>query len=242
MHRIGGQHCAFGLRGDRALQSIGIRFPAAGVDYRELAAAPQRLVRDAVPGHPRDVLDHRLTAPDDPVTRVDLPNIGRPTTARVGVGTTIPSSSGPSPSAPSQPLNSLSSLQVPSIPGIGRGDSACIAEGVAHVFVLLTGAAEPSEWRQGWPPVRPDVFGWHRLLPRCLSAAALLDRHGSPTRTLTGGRNRPRVFAGRSVPRIATGTTVAPHWAANQPLRRKRIRRCRHLGCLPGKSRSHRRL
>src|ERR1700712_78746 len=47
------------------------------------------------------------------LTKVDLPTLGRPTMARVGAGTTMPSPASPSPPS-SQPANSVSSDQMPS--------------------------------------------------------------------------------------------------------------------------------
>ena len=51
---VGGLHRDLGLRGDRALQALGAGLPAAGVDDGELAAVPQRVVGDPVPGHARE--------------------------------------------------------------------------------------------------------------------------------------------------------------------------------------------
>ena len=44
--RVGGAHRQLGLRGDGGLQAGGVGLPAAGVDEREAAAVPQRVVGD----------------------------------------------------------------------------------------------------------------------------------------------------------------------------------------------------
>ena len=131
-HRIGGHHGAFGLRGDRALQSVGVRLPATGVHHGELAAAPERLVGHPVPGDAGDVLDDRLPAADDPVHQGRFADIRPADDGQRRGGDESPSSSSPSPSASSQPLNSLSSLQVPS-PGSPTSGTALLINGLAHV-------------------------------------------------------------------------------------------------------------
>ena len=52
-HRVGQRDRDLGLGGDPLGQTLGVRVPAAGVDDREGAAVPVRVVGDPVPGHAR---------------------------------------------------------------------------------------------------------------------------------------------------------------------------------------------
>ena len=69
-------HGPLGLGRDQRRHPAGALVPTAGVDEQELPATPVRLVADAVPGHSRHVLDHRLAPADDPVDQRRLPDVG----------------------------------------------------------------------------------------------------------------------------------------------------------------------
>lgn len=66
-NRVRGLHGQLGLPGDRLLQALGIGLPTTGVLHQETATRPARLIRDAVAGHARNILDDGLAAAEDPV-------------------------------------------------------------------------------------------------------------------------------------------------------------------------------
>ena len=68
----------------RSARAMGVRAPAAGVDDGEIAAVPRRVVGDPVPGHPGTSWTTASRRPIIRLTSVDLPTLGRPTTARIG--------------------------------------------------------------------------------------------------------------------------------------------------------------
>ena len=154
------------------------------------------------------------------LTRVDLPTFGRPTTATTGVGP--PDSSSPSPSSPSsQPANSLSSAQVPSA-AVSAAPSSPNPTRILLSSPSLTSVGR-STGRMGAnsrcrvrPPARRATPGSGRWPRDRRPAAAGGTSNGSPTSTCTRGRHRRRPPS-RAVPRIATGSTVAPARTASQP-------------------------
>ena len=72
---IGGTHGHRGLFGHQLLQALGVGLPSPGVLHHESATGPQRVVGDAVTGHPGHVLDHRFAPAQYPVDQRRLADV-----------------------------------------------------------------------------------------------------------------------------------------------------------------------
>ncbi|TWH52574.1 hypothetical protein L612_002100000690 [Rhodococcus rhodochrous J38] len=73
--RVGGAHRDLRLAGHGLLHALRVGLPSAGVLHHESAAVPRRLVRDAVAGDARDVLDDRFASADDAVDQGGLADV-----------------------------------------------------------------------------------------------------------------------------------------------------------------------
>src|SRR5690606_2259200 len=218
-HHVRGGHRQLGLRGDRRLQALGVRLPAAGVDQGEAAPGPRGVVSDPVPGHARRVLHDRFPPAEDPVDQRRLAHV-----------------------RPADHRDHRLRLQLLAV--VGRRRLACgvdlgelrlrfpgaadvpenlrhLADGVllAHRASLLPGAARPAPARHlsssatvvasrdrnvSVPASKPSR-------PRATSRV-----NGSPNSRSTVGRKRRLLPGGRAGPRAATGTTRAPDARTNQ--------------------------
>src|SRR5690625_1986793 len=74
-HGVRGLDGDLGLLGDLLGEPACVRVPTTGVDDGERPAVPHRVVRDAVAGHTRSVLDDGLTAPEHAVHQRRLADV-----------------------------------------------------------------------------------------------------------------------------------------------------------------------
>ena len=74
-HHVGEVDRDLGLHRDRPVDAAGVRLPSAGVDEREATIGPLGLVRHAVAGHARGVLDDGLAAAEDAVHERGLAHV-----------------------------------------------------------------------------------------------------------------------------------------------------------------------
>ena len=215
--RVGWAHRPLRLRGDRGLQPLGARLPAAGVDHGEPAAPPQRVVGDPVPGHARHVLHDGLAAPDDPVHQRRLADVRAGRRRRA---------SAPAPTSAS-PASQLGEIVLPA-GELGLVGPACRPQSTSAGTATSAGVAHHDlagpDVDRGDPPavaiggVEPD----RRARPAhagSRSEAAATARRPAPRCTVE------RLPDERPRPRVETACVVAPSAGpcrASRPARRSR--------------------